>query len=187
MSEVLELIREIYANILRLIDIALSTETPQDPADRIGRPPLNKRQMELSKIWDSAYEEFGVAEVPGYGNNPRILEYFKVVEGNHKHDSIEWCAAGLNFALNQVGYVGTGSAVARKFNGWGVKIDEPEKGCVAVLWRESRNSWKGHVTLFQEWLDEEKKEFWGLGFNQSDEVKISIFRAERVLSFRSPF
>lgn len=187
MNEVLELIRIIYTSILRLIDIAMAGENPQDPADRIGRPPKDKRKMELSKIWDSAYREFGVKEFEGHKNNPRIQTYFTTVSGNHTQDSVEWCAAGLNFALIMANYEGTGSPIARKFNQWGVKLDEPEKGCIVVLWRESINSWKGHVTIFESWLDEDKELFFGLGFNQDDKVGIDLFDSAKVLSYRAPF
>lgn len=187
MKLILELLIEIYVRLLKILDIAFDGEIPQIPPQRIGRPPTDKRKMELSKIWESAYEEFGTLEYPGPDNNPRILEYFKKVSGGHKSDSIQWCAAGLNFALINAGYEGTGSPIARKFNGWGVKLEEPQKGCIVVMWRESRNSWQGHVTLFESWVDAEKTMFFGLGFNQQNKVGIDLFRTETVLSYRSPF
>lgn len=188
MHPIIILIREIWTRILKVIDIAFAEELPQDPAPRLGRPPKNARTKELEKIYETAMQELGVMEYKGPEANPRILQYFRTVSGGHTSDELSWCAAGINFVLKVAGpYEGTGSPIARKFNGWGVKLEEPQKGCVAVLWRDSVNSWKGHVTLFSSWLDEDKTQFWGLGFNQDDQVTIDLFSAEKVLSYRAPF
>ncbi len=76
---------------------------------------------------------------PDPGENPRILNYFKVcapwfeVAGG---DEVDWCAAFVNYCLVTSGHMGTGHPGARSFF-WNKKnqfhvLKEPRAGAIAV-------------------------------------------------------
>jgi uncharacterized protein (TIGR02594 family) len=124
-------------------------------------------------------KEIGVREIIG-GPNERIGQYIASVHGEPGDD---WCSAAMNWVMEQAGIKGTGSRAARSWQHWGEKLDEPRLGCVAVLWRESKQSWKGHVAL---WLATRGDHLELLGANQNRSVCIKLYPAERLLSYRWP-
>lgn len=93
-----------------------------------------------------------------------------------------WCAAFVNASLNQAGLEGTGSNMARSFENWGVGVDDPQVGDLAVFWRESPESGLGHVGFFQGY--DESGNILVLGGNQSDGVNVSPYSANQLLGFR---
>ena len=65
---------------------------------------------------------------------------------------------------------------------WGEAVDDPQEGDVVVLWRESRDSWKGHVGFFSGYDD--NGDIKVLGGNQGDSVSIKSYSKNRLLGFR---
>jgi hypothetical protein len=65
----------------------------------------------------------------------------------------------------------------------GKKVDVPEPGDVVVFWRESQESWKGHVGFFLG-FSMDKKRVYCLGGNQGNRVSVSAYRANQVLSYQ---
>lgn len=126
-----------------------------------------------------ARKEIGVKEIPG-GPNERIRSYIATVHGEPGDD---WCSAALNWVMEQAGIKGTGSRAARSWQHWGVKLDEPKLGCVAVLWRGSKQSWTGHVGL---WIGNVGPNVVLCGGNQDRAFKTKLYPAERVLTYRWP-
>lgn len=126
-----------------------------------------------------ALEEIGTAEVPGAGNNPRIVEYLTSV-GLPGRDVIPHCAAYVNWVLAQVKIKGTGSGMARSYLYWGYEISKPRLGCIVVL-RRGLNPKKGHVGFY---LDHSGGFIRILGANQGDRVGINAYSAARHLSYR---
>lgn len=129
-----------------------------------------------------AEKEIGVVEVPGAGDNPRIIEYHKATTLKATDDSVPWCSSFVNWCMREAGKTGTGSAAARSWLNWGRKLDAPIVGCITVLKRAGSPS-NGHVAFY---VAEAGSNIRLLGGNQSDQVKISSFPKSMLLSYRWP-
>ncbi|UVC12334.1 conjugal transfer protein (plasmid) [Rhizobium sp. TH2] len=125
------------------------------------------------------------------GENPRILNYFKVgapwfdpVGG----DEVDWCAAFVNYCLVTAGYIGTEHPGARSFF-WNkkkqfVSLPAPTYGCVAVRRYDpfTDPEWKtgtGHVGFV---VSSTATTVTLLGGNQSDTVRTTTFPLEEKTS-----
>jgi uncharacterized protein (TIGR02594 family) len=118
------------------------------------------------------------------GENPRILEYFKVAcawfdpaDG----DEVDWCAAFVNYCLVTSGHSGTDHPGARSFF-WNkknqfVRIEQPRYGAIAVrryepfadpIWATG----EGHVGFVNTWSTSSVEL---LGGNQSNTVKLETY------------
>lgn len=101
------------------------------------------------------------------GENPRILEYFRVAAPwfdakKLGGDEVDWCAAFVNYCLETAGYSGTGHPGARSFF-WNkdnhfLMLGAPQHGCIAVF-RDAPFTdpdWEtgtGHVGFVVDWSD----------------------------------
>lgn len=68
-----------------------------------------------------AVAERGVKEKPGAADNPRIVEYLKSTNlgsPQNKNDETAWCSAFVNWCVEQAGFDGTDSALARHWLKW---------------------------------------------------------------------
>ena len=67
--------------------------------------------------------ELGVRELAGGRHTLRILDYLKTAlnlgKWGRNRDETAWCAAFVNWCLEQAGYQGTDHALARSFIHWG--------------------------------------------------------------------
>lgn len=126
-----------------------------------------------------ASQEYGVREVPGAGNNPRIEDYHaQTWLGGSTPDSVPWCSSFLCFVAAATGVGSTGSPRARSWLGWG--FDSAYRvGAVAVLRRGLPPA--GHVGLLAHWTS---SAVWLLGGNQGDAVSIRAFPRRDVLGVR---
>lgn len=131
-----------------------------------------------------AHADLGTREWKGKRHNPKILAYFADAGTPEiQDDETSWCAAFVGAHVARKGYAAPGDARARAFLNWGQPIETPDIGAVVVFWRESPQSWKGHVGFV-----------WGvdgddilvLGGNQGDAVSIARFHKSRVLGYRWP-
>jgi uncharacterized protein (TIGR02594 family) len=125
-------------------------------------------------------KEVGVSEVPGDGDNARILEYHAATSLHASKDSVAWCSAFANWVFKQVGIKGTDSAAALSWRTWGKKIDLPRYGCVVVF---DHGSGHGHVTFF---IREEGGYLVCTGGNQGDAVRESKYGRGELSGFRWP-
>ena len=135
------------------------------------------------KIIDIALGEFGVAEITGKVDNPRVLMYFDEIgfDGKALKDDTSWCSAFANWVA-QTAEAGTSCELtARSWLTVGKETKTPEKGDVAVFWRDNPNSWKGHVGFF---IRETDNWVYVLGGNQSNKVCIQAYRKNRLLQYR---
>jgi uncharacterized protein (TIGR02594 family) len=98
-------------------------------------------------------------------------------------DKTAWCSSFVDWTLRQAGIAGTGSAWARSWLEWGSQIEIPVYGCITILWRESPESWKGHVGFF---VREEEDCIVLLSGNELDEVREYSYPRERLLGYRWP-
>jgi len=132
-----------------------------------------------------ARQEEGVKEVPGSGDNPRIVEYLQSTTlgtPENENDETPWCSAFVNWCVIQVGFEGTNSAWARSWLDWGQEADwnNLQGGEIVVL---SRGTSSGHVGFYTDSTDETVTL---LGGNQNNQVCEAEFSQSRILGIRVP-
>lgn len=118
------------------------------------------------------------------GENPRILQYFKVAcawfnpEGG---DEVDWCAAFVNYCMASAGYAGTNHPGARSFfwnkNSQFVRLQQPRFGAIAVrryapFADATWSTGEGHVGFVHSWT---AKSVELLGGNQSNTVQLETY------------
>ena len=96
-------------------------------------------------------------------------------------DETAWCSAFANYVAKTSGHEYTGKLNARSWLDAGEEIENPEKGDIVVLWRESPSSWKGHVGFF---VKQTRNYVYVLGGNQGNAVSIRAYDIKRLLGFR---
>jgi uncharacterized protein (TIGR02594 family) len=136
---------------------------------------------ELLKI---AFNELGVEEIRGNEHNPEVLKYAKETDiKGITTDEIPWCSTFVNWVAWKAGLQYSGKPNARSWLNAGTKVTNPEPGDVVVFWRESPQSWKGHVGFFLG-LSADRKRVYCLGGNQGNRVSVSAYRTTTVLSYQ---
>jgi len=135
------------------------------------------------KAFQIALSKFGVKEIKGHEDNPEIVGWFNDLgyEGEKLKDETAWCSLFANWCCKQAGLPYTGALNARSWLDWGVEVDIPKQGDIVVLWRESPDSWKGHVGFY---VTERHGWIYVLGGNQSNEVNIKAYPKKRLLEYR---
>jgi len=129
-----------------------------------------------------AEKYIGLREIPGVKHEPIILGWWRAIKmGGIKDDETPYCAAFVGAMLETAGYISTRSGWAKSYLDWGVRLDKPALGAVAVL---SRSGGGGHVG-FVVGLDATGRVLL-LGANQSNMVSIAPFDVSRVISWRYP-
>lgn len=128
-----------------------------------------------------ALQYVGTRGIPGQQHNTTVVDMLQRLQSWVRDDETPWCSAFMNFIAAKCRLETTGRLDARSWLSVGQEITVPDPGDVVIFWREDPSSWKGHVSLF---LREEGGNIWALGGNQSNEVRISIYPADRVLGFR---
>lgn len=138
----------------------------------------------MTDLFDKAMDEYGLKEVLGFPDNPRIIQFFDDLGFNGKQlkDETAWCSAFVNWCAKECGYEYTKSLAARSWLKIGKATKTPKRGDVVVFWRESRQSWKGHVGLF---VKERDGMIYVLGGNQGNQVNIKAYPASRLLEYRT--
>lgn len=174
--------------------ILLPLESPEvSPHLTLAQPNFPSTDPDWLKI---AQREEGVAEVPGSGNNPRILEYHastNLDKALARLDSTAWCSSFANWCMVQAGYKGTNSASALSWRNWGGSLPEtsPMLGCIVVFSRTGPGGSGGHVGFF---LADHGSHILVLGGNQGDSVRRSLIPKDgdwggqhmRLLAYRWP-
>ena len=143
----------------------------------------------------SAENDRGVVAIPGPESNPTIDAYLATtsVPKEMQNDSTAWCSAFANWVMKQAGYVGTGSAAANSWVGWGVQC-EPQYGAIIVVHKKgatadpATGSGSGNHVGFV--FDHTGTHCRILGGNQTGGTRVSIVNfnlaAYDVLGFRWP-
>jgi len=159
-----------------LNDAATPNEAPAaiSGADVDGTPWLTVAKRELS---------LDVKEIKGDQDNPRIVAYHNTTNLSANDDETPWCSSFVNFCMKEGGIDGTHSALARSWEKWGKRLNQPTTGCVVVLERPAGGANAGHVGFY---LGEQNNEIHLLGGNQGDKVCIAPFKKNRVIAYRWP-
>lgn len=111
-----------------------------------------------------------------------LQDYLTTGGANLDPATTAWCAAFVNATLQQAGYEGTGSNMARSFMEWGQAVDTPQRGDLAVFTRGDPNGPFGHVGFFDGYNADGTIRV--LGGNQGDAVSIASYDPSRLLGFR---
>ena len=148
----------------------------------IEEMPENLPTISWMKI---AEKELGIKEVSGRRNNPEVVKFHKSTSLNSTQDSVPWCSSFVCWVMEKSGHASTRSARARSWEEWGNAI-EPFEGAIVVLWRGSPTARTGHVGFYMGDDPKDERKILILGGNQSDEVNISSYSKDRVLSYRWP-
>ena len=137
----------------------------------------------MQKVIEKAFTQYGITEIKGTTqNNPFILKYFEDIGQEWvKNDETAWCAAFANWCLKNSGYEWQSKLNARSFLDLGWEPKEPKLGDVVILWRESKQSWKGHVGFF---IRANDRYIYMLGGNQNNQVNIKAYDKNRLLGYR---
>jgi len=77
----------------------------------------------------------------GFGSSNVVAEARHYLGGNPTGRGSLWCARFMNMVLQQSGYRGTGSDLARSFSNYGQRVSGPQVGAIAVMGRRGG----GHV------------------------------------------
>jgi len=134
-------------------------------------------------VIETALSQYGVKEISGFDDHPQILNYFTILgfDGAKLHDETAWCSAYANWVAKTAGYEFSGKLNARSWLTVGTSTDTPQVGDVVVLWRESPESWKGHVGFY---IKETNRYVYLLGGNQRNSVCIKAYPKDRVLDYK---
>jgi uncharacterized protein (TIGR02594 family) len=139
----------------------------------------------MDKLIQMAVQELGQKEIAGPAQNPSIERYAK--EGGRfdwvNDDVTPWCSIFVNWCAKRAGLQGSDRANARSWLLVGKLVENPQPGDVVVFWRESRDSWKGHVGFFFGFSKDASRVFC-LGGNQGNQVSISSYPVGQVLGYR---
>ena len=129
----------------------------------------------------TALKEYGITELPGAENHSRILEYMSEAGFDFINEETSWCSIFINWCAIKAGLQRSGKATARSWLNVGEIITDPQLGDIVIFWRGHPDSWKGHVGLFISRVDDS---IYCLGGNQSNQVNISAYPADRLLGYR---
>jgi uncharacterized protein (TIGR02594 family) len=139
----------------------------------------------MDAIFKIAVAELGQKEIIGAENNPFIVNYANEAGFPWVNDDeTPWCSIFLNWVAKKAGLQCSHNLNARSWLNVGQPVDLcPEPGDIVIFWRESPDSWKGHVAIFFGFSADGKR-IYCLGGNQGNQVSISAFPKDNVLGFR---
>ncbi len=138
----------------------------------------------MDAFFKTAVAELGEKEIRGPEHNPTIVGYAKEAGFEWiNDDETPWCSIFINYCAKVCNLQGSNKLNARSWLFIGATIENPEPGDIVVFWRESINSWKGHVGVFFG-FSKNGKRVYCLGGNQGNQVSISAFPTKTVLGYR---
>lgn len=127
----------------------------------------------------------GIREKAGPGSNPVILDWATDMGITYGSDDIPWCGLFVGHCISSTldrEPTPTNVLGARNWQTFGIKT-QPTPGAVMVFWRESLQSYKGHVGFY---TGEDDTAYRILGGNQSDSVSLAWVKKDRLLAARWP-
>lgn len=134
---------------------------------------------------NTAQKYIGQKEITGKVHNNVIVGFWKAIKSLVvKDDETPWCAAFVAHCLYVNGIPHSGKANARSYMNWGIPLDKPRVGAIAVFWRGSPKGWQGHVGFVAG--RDAAGNLMILGGNQGNEVNIRPFTQARLLGYRWP-
>lgn len=138
----------------------------------------------MTEILLKMLEDYGLKEVDGPASNPEIIAMGKELGFDIADDSTTaWCSLAMNYYAKKCGYEYTGKLDARS---WlrlpkPIVVLKPQLGDIVVFWRESPQSWKGHVGIF---IAQDGNIIYTLGGNQGGAISIAGYPKDQLLGYR---
>lgn len=128
-----------------------------------------------------ARRNMGLREIKGPQHATEIVQMWKDIKrGGIKDDETPWCAAFVGSCLERSGVVSSRFEGAASYLQWGVKLDHPEVGAVAVINRP------GGAHVFFVVGRDAGGNIVGLGGNQQDAVGFATFDRGSIKGYRWP-
>lgn len=137
----------------------------------------------------------GTKELPGKRHNKTILGFLALMKNigrwGKSRDETPWCAAFVEYCLQQVGLEGTGNATARSYATWG-RPSKIATGAITVIKRKATGSDRTtgsragfHVGFL---VRISRHHYVILGGNQGDAVSVRYFSKKRytLVALRRP-
>jgi uncharacterized protein (TIGR02594 family) len=144
---------------------------------------MNRNLTTSERAVSFATNYIGLQEIKGPVDNKTIVQMFADIGHKWvKDDETAWCSCFVNWVCLKTGLIRSGKLDARSWLEVGQETSYPQHGDVVVFWRESPDSWKGHVGFFIGYT--KSGDIYCLGGNQQNEVNISVYPAKRLLKFR---
>lgn len=125
---------------------------------------------------------YGLREKDGPDSEAEVLGIINWAMPSITDDSkVAWCAIALSYFIDL--YCGPFEPIktARSFLNIGMRVKKPKCGDIVVYWRNSINSWQGHVGIVVR-VDKDGS-IWTLGGNQDNQVNIKSYSPSRVLGY----
>lgn len=135
----------------------------------------------LPRMVQEGLKEYGTLEVPGAGNNAKIIKWDEEIgkPGLYSQDSVPWCGLWMAVVAHRAGKpVVSGPLWALNWLKFGEDSGQPELGDVLCFIRPGG----GHVGLY---IGEDHKAYHVLGGNQSDAVTITRIDKGRLQGARN--
>ena len=113
----------------------------------------------------------------------RLLSQFET-EPDYYHSpidlSLDWCSWFIMRMFHFDVLPKEVDFTARSWLRVGIRKKIPMFGDLVVFWRESPDSWKGHVSIF---IGTVGDKLLCLGGNQNNQVKMSLYDADKVIAY----
>lgn len=170
-----------------LLARALSPGKPKAPQAPIKQIAKTNRDLQPGRVpatpYDLAKTYLGTRELPGNQHNKTILGWLRRLMPSADADEISWCSSFVDAMAAETGYEQARKLTARSWLAVGEAIPAAmaQAGDVIVFWRESPDSWKGHVAFFQSWEGQKVRV---LGGNQSNAVTSALYPRNQILGVR---
>ena len=144
---------------------------------------MNRKLLAPEACLKLASNYIGLQEIQGAEDNPIIVEMFdKIGYSWVKDDETAWCSCFANYVANELNLTRSKKLNARSWLDVGEDVQFPKPGDIVVFWRESEDSWKGHVGFFNGF--NAYGDIFTLGGNQGNEVCTKTYPKDRLLGFR---
>jgi uncharacterized protein (TIGR02594 family) len=160
-----------------------ANKTKQDLLDAVNRTYNRPASLPAdAPAWAVvAFKEIGQKEIPGYADNPRIVEYFRSIRGSsiYRDDIDDWASPFVEWSFQQIGKFGPQGLKPSAWLKWGKAAPVPQLGTVVVL------SFSGleHVGFY---FGDEGEFIRVLGGNQDDQVCVHRYPKSAVKGYRNP-
>lgn len=137
-----------------------------------------KKRNELMTL---ALSYYGLDEIEKGKFNPKVIEMLKEVTGDDYITNIPWCACFVNYILKKTGHESNNKLNARSLLELGKPTQKPKVGDLVIFWRESVNSWKGHVGFY---ITGDDSVTYVLSGNQNNRVCVKPYPTSQILGYR---
>jgi uncharacterized protein (TIGR02594 family) len=157
------------------------------PPELVADLTSKARSSDTLNWMQHAIAELGVTEISGPDNNIRIMEYARFVDLNWPGftDETPWSGLFVYYVLKKAGFHNFPSSplLNRAWSEWGVALDQPKFGAIAVFTPQPQSAASGHVGFV---IDVQETSLTVLGGDQQKSVSIARFPKSRILALRAP-